>query len=290
MVYLAPLPLFIAGLAFGSAAVTAAAVVATALIAALSGSIALPAAFLVSAALPVIVLVRQALLSRQAPDGSAEWYPPGRLLVLLAGLGMAAVASAFTLALAWGEDGGLETMIHRLILAPMAEVFRSGGGLGDAGPDDEATAVASLIFPGVVAVSWLMMILVNGLLAQSLLGRFDRLIRPPLRMSAIELPAWAPLVLALTVAGSLGADGLARFLLVNLAIVAALPFLFAGLAVVHAIAAQQTVRIVILVLFYMFLIIEAWPMLVLVVALGVIEQWAGLRRRYAAGGPDRGDV
>ena len=92
--YLAPLPLCLAGLGWGSMAALLAAVTGT-MVVALSLGPAMAAVFAVSIAAPVALLTYLALLSRPVPaaegqaSGALEWYPPGRLVgwaALMAGL------------------------------------------------------------------------------------------------------------------------------------------------------------------------------------------------------------
>jgi hypothetical protein len=95
--------------------------------------------------------------------------------------------------------------------------------------------------------------------------------------------AFAGMVAAATVLpGGIG------FLALNVALVLSLPFGLAGLSVVHAFASRQTAKVALLVGFYLFLFLFGWPILFLI-GLGVIEQWIGLRRRWARVGPDQED-
>ena len=77
-----------------------------------------------------------------------------------------------------------------------------------------------------------------------------------------------------------------NLLALNAAIVLLVPFFFAGLAVVHAFAGGRQARTLLLMVFYFFLLVSGWP-IAMVVGLGVIEQWAGLRRRFSRTGPDQ---
>ncbi|MEI6984792.1 MAG: DUF2232 domain-containing protein [Rhodospirillaceae bacterium] len=286
LVYLSPLPLFGVGLALGLAAALVASVASVLVIAVVAQGVVLPLTFAALSVMPVLVLVRQALLSRRDNSGSIQWYPPGLLLVVLAGLGMTAILFA-VLALGSGDD--LKDAIRAMLAGSLAEVFSSNGISEANSPSNATVEVLSQVFPGALAVSWLMMVFVNGLLAQSLLERFNRLSRPPLAMVEVELPAWAPLILSLTLLGAVFLEGGAGFLMVNLAIVEAVPFMFAGLAVVHVLAAKRASGVMVLVGFYLVLLLLAWPVLV-VIGLGLIEQWAGLRRRFAASSPGRGEA
>src|SRR5207248_4975975 len=111
LVYLTQLPLFLAGLWFGSVA---------AAIAGFSGVVVLLAAsdllgaaiFTALNAVPVVVLVRQALLARRDTEGAVVWYPPGRLTLWVAGLGIGGVGVALLLL---GGPEGLQATLRDVL-------------------------------------------------------------------------------------------------------------------------------------------------------------------------------
>lgn len=118
--YLAPLPLFFAGLTHGVTAVGIAGVVGT-LVSAVNGLLA-GGVYLVTFAAPVAVVVRQALLARPATEASTgadvhdglEWYPVGRVVLWLAGwsLGLFGIALLLTA----DREGGLPSMLQPLLV------------------------------------------------------------------------------------------------------------------------------------------------------------------------------
>ena len=71
-------------------------------------------------------------------------------------------------------------------------------------------------------------------------------------------------------------DGLAE-----LAALLAVPYLLQGLAVVHSAADRVKARGLVLAAFYIVLLLFSWPLLVGVVLLGLLEDWAQFRRRMA---------
>ena len=280
--YLAPLPLFLMGLWFGSAATIVAGTAGTVAVLAASSSLLVALAYLVTAAFPVVLVVRQALLARTAADGGIEWYPPGRLLMGLTGMGLAALLGAAVLTL--DQPGGLEGAV-RETLARMAEQLFSAQ--GQTAPDPQDLWMAEVL-PGLAVISWLTMTIINAALAQGALMRFGRNRRPPMRLVDLELPRWlSPVFLAALLAASAAPDPVA-FLALNTALILALPFAFAGLSVVHAVARSRSAKVPILIGFYMFLFLFGWPIMLLV-GLGMIEQWIGLRRRFRPAGPDQED-
>ncbi|MFN3459936.1 MAG: DUF2232 domain-containing protein [Oceanibaculum sp.] len=287
LAYLAPLPLFLSGLALGLTALLAAGVAAFVIVALASGSLMAAGLYLGIEVLPVAVLVRQALLSRpvMAADGTAggvEWYPLGRLTGLLAAM------AASVLVLIWlvfaGGDGGLEAAVRTFLNAGLQGVLQAGG--ADAGEITPAIALMAALFPGIAAASWVVMIAVNGALAQGLASRFGRNLRPSPDMATLELPR--ALLAALVVAAVVGlvAPGGLGYIGRNLLVVLGMAYLFAGLAVVHGFILRLAARQVLLVVVYVTMVLFGWPVL-LVMLLGIVDQLFGLRRRFA--GPTQGE-
>lgn len=291
---LTAVPLFAAGLGIGMPAAVIAAVFGTVAIAFVvtvmatgEGSF-FPAVitFLALHAIPAVILSRQALLSRQTPQGQ-EWYPTGLLVCWLVGI----VAGYFALALViFALQGpGLLAVIEGLITAT-AEALRDANPdlFGDQAPisPDNIPAIAPFI-PGIFAASIMVFVVISGALAQSLLTRFKRNIRPSGDFTELELPMpmlygfGVSLALSLTT-GSLGMIGK------TLAVILAVAYLLQGLAVLHAWARRWKGATVVLTLLYLALIL-VWPAPVLVVGLGLVEQVAHLRRRGAGSGPGAED-
>lgn len=280
LAYLAPLPVFAAGFGYGRNAVVIAGLVGGAATAALSGNGFTVLAYVLTVGLPVVITVRSAILVREGQDGAPEWFPPGRLLIRQAGLAIAGFLAAVVLAS--GEPGGLEGILRGL----MSELGRKLAE-ADAGLDQELSLVwVSSIVPGLTGVSWLVMMVLNGLLAQGVLARFGAAIRPTPRFVDIALPRWTDIAFALCVAGAFLPDPIG-FAALNPALILGALFGFTGLATVHAFARTKRSGRALLVTFYVVVFLLGWPIL-LVIGLGLIEQWMGLRRRWSAG-PHPGD-
>jgi hypothetical protein len=276
--YLAPLPLFAMGLGAGLISAATAGATAAALVGAIAGLI--PAAtFAALLVAPAVVLVRQALLSRIDADGRLEWYPPGRLVIWLIamGAGLFIVATLFV-------SGG------RSIEERLRGLFSSGlsAYVGPA-PASQLQPLVDLLsaYPSIIAVSWLAMVAVNGILAQGLLARFGHNLRPSPPMGALELPRAAGLVTALAAALAVLASGSLEFIGRNLLVMLGLAFFFAGLGVVHGLLQQVGQRLLVLTGFYVFVLVFGWPIL-LVTVIGFVDHWAHFRRRF--GGSPSGSV
>jgi len=271
LAYLAQLPLFLVGLSLG---------VAPAAIASASGTvIVLAATSLGTAGLYVLLtagsatlIVRQLLLNRPTDKGGIEWYPPGLLISGLAAAGLACLGLAALYAM--GAEGGLEGFIRERLTSMFNALA----------PDQETRigAAADTIahfLPAAMVASWNMMVVVNAVLAQGLLTRFGRALRPSPSLTALWLPRW-PTYALIAAAAIAFVPGEIGMLAQNAAIILAIPFVFLGLGVLHAIAGRATARLLLLFLLYMVLVLFGWPVLI-VAAIGFIEQWVGLRGRFA---------
>ena len=270
LVYLTQLPLFFAGLWFGAAA-AAIAGLSGAVVLFAAGDILAAAIFAALNAVPVVVLVRQALLARRDADGTLVWYPPGRLTVWVAALGIAGIGVALLLL---GGPEGLQTTLRDVIARALDRL--SENTLPDR---DRVAATLAALIPGIAAASWMVMAIINGALAQGLLARFRLAWRPSPDLAQLGLPRWLTLALGVAVVATLLGDSW-RFLGINLIIALSVPFCLGGLAVLHAAVRRLPHPGIALVAFYMLAGMFGWPLLV-AAALGLVEAWLGLRRRLA---------
>lgn len=273
LVYLTQLPLFVAGLWLGTSAAAVAGISAFVVMVAASD---LTAAGLFAAlnAGPAVLLVRQALLARGDDNDQIVWYPPGRLVVWLTMLGLAGMAAAVLLsggpaALQMELTGLVGRALERLAAQPL--------------PDHDTIAgTIAAVVPGTIALSWMVMVVFNATLAQGLLVRFGANWRPSPDLAGLTLPSWLAILLAAGAAATL-LGGSARLVGMNAIIVLFLPFCLAGLAVLHAAARRMAHPAPMLIVFYTLAGLFGWPFLVMA-ALGLLENWLGLRRRLAPSG------
>ncbi len=300
--YLAPMPLFFAGLTHGVPAVAMAGAVGAGL-SALDGLLA-GGVYLLMFAAPVTLVVRQALLARPAaeagPDaairgaeisGDLEWYPPGRLLAWLVGwsLGLFALALLVTADSEGGLTGALEPLLTQFLTAlPPDALGAQSQRLGTEGLDIAAVAHRlALMMPAVFCVAWLVMMVINGTLAQGLAGMIRQNRRPGPQYRALTLPRFLVISLAAaSVAGAVSSDQ-TRFAALTVAAVLVIPFFLQGLAVVHVLAARAAASGLVLAAFYAALVVAGALVGGLVLILGLIEEWAGFRRRLAGAGASR---
>jgi uncharacterized protein YybS (DUF2232 family) len=272
LAYFAPLPLILAGLTLGTGAAAVAGTTATVVVGLVAGGLAL-AIFLLSLGAPSVFVVRQALLRREVA-GVAEWFPPGRILAQLAAYGSGALVVAALSATDHPE--GLRGTIDASLAALGAEL----GAIAPARESmiDTLRGWAGLL-PALTVVSWMLMLVLNTVLAQTIAGRQGRALRPSPALADLTVPRWCLGPVIAGAALSLLDQGTLSLLGQSLLIVFLVPFFFAGLAVVHLALGRRANRGALLAAFYLGLALFAWPLALAVVGLGLIDAWADLRRR-----------
>lgn len=280
--YAAAFPLALVGLTVGVPAVLVAVLAGTVTATFLSATTA--AFYAVVFGLPVAVLARQALLARSAAESGGpaeaglEWYPPGRLTAWLAGwaAGLLVLAMALTSDTDGGLPGYLTPGVERLL-----EVWlraNDAGGKVDVKQLPEMAAWIARLMPAVGAISWMVVIAANLTLGQALARRLKKNLRPSPDFTQLELPrtflvALGLAVLLALVPGTLGFAGK------TLAAIGAAAYFLQGLAVVHGLARLTSFPGLILTGVYVVIGVLGFPVLVIVM-LGLIEDWFRLRRKF----------
>jgi hypothetical protein len=283
-VYLASLPLFMTGLALGPRAVTIAGAVGFMAAGLLGGGLS-AGIFGLMQALPALLVVKQMLLQRSplGSDGNVmgaalatevHWYPSGDVLCWLTAMA-GAILLVVALAALTAEQG-----LSTLVGTNLEQILQGIAPEMDPGRRVQAVELMAPLFPGAVGVSWLVMTLVNAILAQGLLVRLQWNIRPSPSYADLQLPHWMSWPLVGSAVLALLGSGEMEYTGRNLAMILAVPYFFLGLAVVHTWARRVAYTGMVLVAFYLVLVLSGWTALV-VAGIGVFEQWKGLRHRAA---------
>lgn len=277
LAYLALLPLFAVGLGWGVREAASGAVIAVVVVGVMA-SVVVGFVFALAYGAPAVMAVWLVLRSRSEPDGTVVWYPIGPLVSWLA----VYACGSFTLMALLGGDSGVREAVAQIETIMTSVV-----------PVEQNPQVAVLVkviagfFPAIVISSWLVMALVNLVLAQGALERFGHNLRPRPKMAIIELPAWYTMVTVGAAAIALIARLLeldtAGFIARNATLALLVPHFLVGLAVVHVWARQWPARLAILAGFYLLLLVFGWFAILAVAGLGFMEQWLFLRRRLSGG-------
>ena len=224
-VYLAALPLLMAGLALGTSGFGLAAGTGLA-VALIFGGFAAAGLYAGMHVIPSWLIVQQSMRTRAGTvDG---WRPIGDVLVVLTLLIAFVVATT-----SWAAGGpeGIEAEVRRVLTAATAMI----AGIDEPTRDALVDQVAPL-FPGFSAVFWLTTLIANAALAQGLLVARGWNRRPKPLWSLVRLPSWFdwPLVGAAVLA--LASSGDIAYVARNVAVILLTPYFLVGLAVVHRIA------------------------------------------------------
>ncbi len=273
LAYFALLPILLIGLSQGlrSASIaTSAGIIGTIFLT----NIFQGAIFAVSVALPAWIIVRYTLMTKTARDSSIQWLPAGEVLARLAALGgIILIISAITF---FDAPGGLSKTIEEFLDKMLSARFQFGS------PADRHLLVERLVpfFPAITVSSWVLMAIINSVLAQSILLKAGRNLRPAIPYSKISVPEW--IYWGIVGAGTLALIGSGSFEYTgrNLAVVLAIPFFLVGLSVVHTLVRQLRSPGVALVAFYFFMVISSWAIFVAAV-IGFFEAWNQLRQKFS---------
>ena len=278
LIYLAPLPIMIAGLGWSHwASIIAALVASTGLSMTFTTSSNLFLGFFFGVGVPSWWLCYLALLARPVatPAGNTlEWYPVGRLVIWTAILsGLVVVGSL--LAMGTSEDvvrGAMRKGFEKILRLPEAQIEVSG-------VNDLRSRVDALvtIAPPAAAVSITLLNLMAFWLAGRIVNISGRLRRPWPELSAMTFPTKTPNLLAVAMVCVLLA-GLIGIISSIFAASLVTAYAVLGLAVLHAITRGMNGRGLVLTGVYV-MIVFIWPVLLLFAMLGLADAAFNIRNR-----------
>ncbi len=281
--YLSPLPLCLAGLGWGRSAVLLAGLTGTVVIAASLGP-ATAAAFGLTIAGPIVALVHLLLLSRpagpDAPAGTLDWYPPGRLVgwaALIAGL----LAGLLVLLLGYDQESYQQSIRQILDHSALKELDPDGTVFTKETVESLAVVLAKVL-PAAFAIVWLTIMLFNLWLGGIIVAASGRSLRPWPHLQDLELPNVFVAVFAVALLMSF-IPGLIGLLATGLAGAMLFAYVLQGLAVIHVYSRGSPFRILLLTVVYLGILLLGW-VAILVAILGLGEPLFGLRARSAGSG------
>ena len=280
--YLAPLPIMIAGLGWSHWAAMTAALAGALGLGAVFGTVFL-LAFAAGAGFPAWWLGYLAMLARPvaANDGgqgvtSFEWYPPGRLVVWAAVLGVLVVIVAI---LNFGIDAdsfraGLRDALNAIMRVNNGTPARAGSNT------ERLLEILVNAIPPAAAVLATVTNLLNLWLAARVVKFSGRLARPWPQLSSMTFPPSMTAALGVAVVLSF-LDGMLGIVGGIVAASLLLVYGVLGFAVLHAITQGMSARPFVLSITYAGVILLGWPMLALCL-LGLVDTAIGLRGRLSA--------
>lgn len=285
LLYVAPLPILLAGIAWrhhaGIAGAIFGALALTLLVGPKTGVY-----FAIAVGLPAWWLAYLALLARQSDDGGpAEWYPVGRLVAWCAALGALLVAATVPLVASSLEE--YRAALREVFSKALEGATASGQKVELPGGQDPKPLIdfMALLAPGLAATFWTLTSILNLWLAGRIARASGRLVRPWPDVARMELPRAATWALIGGFAGSM-LPGLPSLVAELLSATFMMAFMLLGLATMHVTTRAVPARGLILFALYALLILQPW-IAIFIAGLGLTEQLIGIRRRFGPppGGP-----
>ncbi|MDX2257545.1 MAG: DUF2232 domain-containing protein [Hyphomicrobiaceae bacterium] len=275
----APLPIYLVGLAFGPAGSIGAGLAGGLFLTSISGGLTVPAVFVLSQAVPAGVLTSRALLHRDAPQNpdGREWYPVGRLVVW-AGTLAASISAGMLLVVGQSAEALKSALRKSLADYVEATMPKSGGAALSDADLDRLTDVTLALLPPVAAMMIMLCLLLNLWLAASLLHASGQLQRPWPDIAAFTLPAGAPLALGALIIAASVLEGVAGLVAAAAAGAIYLAFVLLGLAILHYVSRGKAWRTPILWAAYLALVIFNTGFSLLLAVIGLTEPIAPWRR------------
>jgi uncharacterized protein YybS (DUF2232 family) len=132
--------------------------------------------------------------------------------------------------------------------------------------------------PALLALFWMGVLFMNGLIAQYTLVRFSVNACDSPKMSQIELPQWIVVIFLISILLAALLDSGMGSYSTNLAAILAFPLLLSGLGVVHIIADKSGYRRGALFAVYLIITVSRWAALILVL-LGVLDHFMKIKNR-----------
>lgn len=284
--YVAPLPVLIGALGWNHrSGLVAVAVGGLAIALAFQAEAGL--AFVIGSALPAWWLAYLALLGRQNPDGSMEWYPLGRLLLWIAA-SAALVTFVGVLALGSWEYATyretLRTTIESVVRIQMQVPTDTAlpptfGGV----PREQFLEALVGAVPFLAATAFALVLTLNLWIAAKVVAISQRLPRSWPAIAATRMPQSALLLLGAAILVSF-VPGFVGVMALAFAGGLLMAFALQGLALLHAVSRGRPGRTGLLVGAYILLAFIAHTFLPILALAGIADTVVDLRRRFPPGG------
>lgn len=288
---LGPLPLFLAGLGWG----TAAAAIAASTGAGAAGVMLGPyqgLSYLLTQGVPAVMITYLALAryetARLTDAANADtWFPVGHLvttIALLAGVIAAGLLTLIIANLGWEIDdlrSSLRTFIEHSIRRQVP-----GIDVSKLTPEDIADLTNLVVArtPFAMALTWFAVFGLNLWMAGRVSLASGRLERPWPNLTLVQLPAWHALVLSVTLALTY-VPGLIGYLAIVLSTACLAGYALQGLAIVHRITHGHTWRGFLLFATYLVLFISGVYGFYAIALIGLAEPISPLNRdKWPRGG------
>ena len=135
--------------------------------------------------------------------------------------------------------------------------------------------------PALISIFWMSLIVLNGLIAQSILKKSNRNQRPSFAIGEVQIPRSFAVIFLSSLALASFSSGELGYLVTNLTAILAFPVMLTGLGVVHIFADKTNYSGSILFVFYLIITFSRWAA-ILVVLVGIADHFLKLRNKVQA--------
>ena len=132
--------------------------------------------------------------------------------------------------------------------------------------------------PALVSIFWMSLIVLNGLIAQSILKKSNRNQRPSFAIREIQIPRPFALIFLFSLVLASFSSGELGYLVTNLTAILAFPVMLTGLGVIHTFADKTNYNGSILFVVYLIITFSRWAA-ILVVLVGIADHFLKLRNK-----------
>ncbi|MGB7205479.1 MAG: DUF2232 domain-containing protein [Anderseniella sp.] len=294
LVFLAPLPLFIAGLGWGAVtAALATLVMAIGFLVGFGWQQAL--VVILSSGLAPVALSWLALKNRPASaspsdegevaDTGVEWYPEGRLVIWTV-LISAALTMLVILALGPTVDQFRASAAEQL--KPVFESLAKQPNAPTAEQIENLKNYTLALLPATMCGVWGVLTMINMWLAGNILNASGHGARPWAEFGKLAFPKWAIWLLSGSAMATFLPGMLGQFAWILTAAMM-LAYAILGLAVMHGLLEGNQFRSGLLATFYFLLVLLNFTVLVPLVMLAMFDQSFNIRKRRLSGSTNKSD-
>ena len=283
---LSPLPLAMVVFSLGAAYLPVAVVSGAVAMTVMTGSFPLAAVYLAVDAAPVAILSRMGLAAALDAGRPISGAVVARTVCLLTLVAFA--ATVMTLVMMPAGEGGLEAVLRARLDQILPPLPAGTPGVSATGEMDFATARAEMVrsmaglIPGIAAWDWCLRAILSAGLGQMMLVKMNLAMWPTPAYRGFEAPQWFFVLFGVSALAAAVLKDDAGFIAGNAAAILGLPLVLQGLAVVHCAAARLKYRLAWLAGFYLLALLTAGISSVMLVGLGVMDNFLQIRARYLA--------
>ena len=135
--------------------------------------------------------------------------------------------------------------------------------------------------PALLSIFWMSLIVLNGLIAQSILKKSNRNQRPSFAIREVQIPRPFAVIFLFSLALASFSSGELGYLVTNLTAILAFPVMLTGLGVIHIFADKTNYSGSILFVLYLIITFSRWAA-ILVVLVGIADHFLNLRKKVQA--------